>query len=173
MSPARRFRCLVFAVVCLLSFTGLLAQEPQKLTLETMNDPSLRQALATPRTWWLDDNTAIIYDTRKPPAEQPLERLDPETGKRTPLLDQKKAAESFKSLFAEGKAPRFSPVPNAFSSSSTYGVYLIDGDIYLLDKHGDGFGPRLEHTDNDYSSASTKIKLYAKVGLGDIKVSRA
>ena len=80
MKPARRFRSLFVAVVCLVSFTGLPAQETQKLTLETMNDPSLRQAMATPRTWWLDDNTAIIYDTRKPPAEQQLKRLDPATG---------------------------------------------------------------------------------------------
>jgi dipeptidyl-peptidase-4 len=137
MNPARRFQYLFLATLCLVSSIGLLAQEPQKLTLETMNDPSIRQAFATPRTWWFDDNTAIIYDTRKPPAEQQLERLDPATGKRTPFLDQKKAAESFASLFPEGKAPRFSPVPNAFSSAGTYGVYLIDGDIYLLDiKHG-------------------------------------
>jgi len=133
MNPSQRLHYLLVTVLCFLSLSSLLAQEKQKLTLETMNDPSLHQAMATPRTWWLDDNTAIIYDVRKPPAEQQLERLDPQTGKRTPLLDQKKSSESFKSLFPEGKAPRFSPVPNAFSSTGTYGSYLINGDIFLLD----------------------------------------
>jgi dipeptidyl-peptidase-4 len=133
MNLTRHLRFVLPALLCLLSFTTVLAQEKQKLTLESMNDPTLRQAYVTPRTWWLDDNTAIILDTRKPLAEQQLERLDPQTGKRTTLLDQKKASESFKSLFPEGKAPRFSPVPNAFSSTGAFGYYLIDGDVFLLD----------------------------------------
>ncbi len=133
MNPSQHLRILFLTICCLLALSGLFAQEKQKLTLETMNDPTLRQAFVTPQTWWLDDNTAIIFDTRKPPAEQQLERLDPQTGKRTPLLDQKKASESFKSLFPEGKAPRLSPIPNAFSSTGAYGFYLIDGDIFLLD----------------------------------------
>jgi dipeptidyl-peptidase-4 len=102
------------------------------MTLETMNDPSLRQAFITPRTWWLEDNKAIICDTRKPQTEQQLELLDPETGIRTVLIDQRKAEDSFKALFPEGQAPRFSLEPNAFSDTGTYGVYVIDGDIYLL-----------------------------------------
>ena len=133
MNPTRHLRFVLPAILCLVTFNAVHAQEKQKLTLETMNDPTLRQAFVTPRTWWLDDNTAIIFDTRKLPAEQQLERLDPQTGKRTPLLDQKKASESFKNLFPEGKAPRFSPVPDAFSGTGTYGFYLIDGDVFLLD----------------------------------------
>jgi dipeptidyl-peptidase-4 len=133
MIPSQRLHCLLVTVLCFLSFSSLLAQEKQKLTLETMNDPSLGQAFTTPRTWWLDDNTAIVYDARKPRAERQLERLDPRTGKRFPLFDQDKAAESFDSLFPEGEAPRFSPDSAKFSGSGIYGAYLIQGDIFLLD----------------------------------------
>ncbi len=133
MTPFRCLRFSIASLVCVLSFVGLRAQDSTKLSLATMNDPSLFQAVNIPRTWWLEDNTAIIFDTRKPPAEQSLERLDPKTGKRTPFLNFRKATESFKSLFPEGKAPRLLPAPNAFNESGSYGMYSIDGDIYLLD----------------------------------------
>jgi predicted membrane protein len=46
------------------------------------------------------------------------------------------------------------------------------GDIYLLGEHTDGFSPRLEHQDENYDSAEIRINLSAKVGLGDVKISR-
>jgi dipeptidyl-peptidase 4 len=105
----------------------------QKISLENMNNPAFFQAFNLPRTWWLEDNTAVIYDSRKPGPELTLEKLDPVTGKRTVMLDRVKAEESFKKLFPEGKAPRFSPVPNSFTKSGKYGYYLIKGDIFLID----------------------------------------
>jgi predicted membrane protein len=46
------------------------------------------------------------------------------------------------------------------------------GDIDLLGKTVDGFGKSLEHVDEGYESASGKLRIAAKVGFGDIKVSR-
>jgi dipeptidyl-peptidase-4 len=109
------------------------AQEPQKVTLETMNDPSFGQALTLPRIWWLDDNTAYIYDLRKPDSIRVLERLDPATGKRVQALDWKQASASFNSFFAEGRAPRISPVPSTITGSGKYGLYVVTGDIFVLD----------------------------------------
>lgn len=128
------FEVFVLIVLFLAPATNQgLAQEPQKVTLETMNDPSFGQAFSLPRTWWLDDNTAIIYDVRKPDSLRVLERLDPQTGKRTPMLDWIKASASFAKLFSEGKAPRISPMPYAFSGSGRYGLYVVSGDIFALD----------------------------------------
>jgi predicted membrane protein len=46
------------------------------------------------------------------------------------------------------------------------------GDIDLLGKTTDGFGKTLEHVDEGYESAQRRLKLSAKVGFGDIKISR-
>ncbi|HEY6951451.1 MAG TPA: DPP IV N-terminal domain-containing protein [Bacteroidota bacterium] len=133
MKPTRNSMFLILTIVCFTGLNDLVAQDSTRLSLATMSDPALFRAMNVPRVWWLEDNTAMIFDTRKAPAEQGLERLDPRTGKRTPLLDFQKALGSFKSLFPDGKAPRLGPVPNAFSQSGAYGYYLIDGDIFLLD----------------------------------------
>jgi dipeptidyl-peptidase 4 len=128
------FAVLTLAVLFTAPFgVQMNAQEPTKVTLETMNDPSFRQAASLPQTWWLADNTAIIYDTRKPDSLRGLERLDPATGKRTALLNWSAATASFAKLFTEGKPPRLSPVPSAFTSSGKYGLYVISGDIFVLD----------------------------------------
>ena len=134
-NPTMKFarRSVTVLVVVFAFLNSLEAQDSTTLSLETVNDPALFQAFNTPQTWWLEKNTAVILDTRKPPAEQTLENLDPRTGKRTPLVDFKKAVESFKSLFPEGEAPRLSPRPNSLSTSGLYGLYLIDGDIYVID----------------------------------------
>ena len=105
----KRWFCTVLMMGLFLSLPlsqGALAQEPQRIDLETMNDPSFGAAFAMPMTWWLEDNTAIVYDLRKPDSVRVLERLDPVTGKRTPMLDWAKAKESFAGLFPAGKAPR-------------------------------------------------------------------
>ncbi len=125
---------LFFIVAILLSVADILfCQEKQQLTLDNMNDSTLLQAFSTPRTWWLANNTAIIYDTRKPDSVRTLESLDPASGERTQFLDRKKAKESLAGLFPEGKPPRFSPAPSQISPTGRYGYYLIKGDIFLLD----------------------------------------
>jgi len=129
----RRLAFFTFFVVVLVG-APLRAQEQPTLTFDTMRDPALFQAMSLPRiVTWLDDNTAVLYDVRKPDSLRTLERLDPSTGTRTPFLDRAKAAQNFKALFPEGRTPRFNPVPSAVTGTGRYGLYLIDGDIYVLD----------------------------------------
>lgn len=47
------------------------------------------------------------------------------------------------------------------------------GDLYLLDRHADGFGARLDYQDPTYSAATKKLQIIAKAGLGDVRVTRA
>ncbi|MFH0988979.1 MAG: DPP IV N-terminal domain-containing protein [bacterium] len=147
---------IVFFVVliCLNCWTTTgVAQQPLKLSLETMSDPTIFQAFSTPRTWWLDDNTAVIYDTRKPAAEQTLERFDPATGKRTPMLDRAKAAASLSKLFPDGQAPRMNPVPTLMTTDGKKGLYLLRGDIFILDIPSAEFY-RITNTSQDEKSAT-------------------
>ena len=129
----QRLSAAAFLLLLLGVLSPIFAQESPKLTLETMNDPSLFEAFRVPQTWWLDDGSALIFDTRKPYAEMTLEHLDPATGARKPWLDKDAAIASFNSLFEAGQAPRMFPIPQAISGSGRYGVFLIQGDLFLLD----------------------------------------
>lgn len=46
------------------------------------------------------------------------------------------------------------------------------GDVEIFNSRKEGFGCQLDHVDPNYSSADIRIRLFAKVGLGDIRVSR-
>jgi dipeptidyl-peptidase-4 len=127
-------RNLLIGLLFLCMIAGLQAQEKKPFTAESMSDPVFRTALSVPRVWWLKDNTAVIYDMRKPAAERVLERYYPGNNRRKPFLDIKKARENFKSLFEDEKAPAgLSPIPNSFSEDGKTGLYTISGDIYVID----------------------------------------
>ncbi len=46
------------------------------------------------------------------------------------------------------------------------------GDVDVFNNRKEGFGCNLEFTDPNYASADIKIKVFAKVGLGDVRLSR-
>ncbi len=123
---------LAFLLLCVLTIS-VFAQEQPTLTLDNMNDPAFARSFQMPRAFWLSDNTALIYDPRIPDSIRTLERLDPKSGKRTPYLDREKAAASFNALFPDGKAPRFNPMPASITADGRYGLYVVSGDIFVLD----------------------------------------
>ncbi len=46
------------------------------------------------------------------------------------------------------------------------------GDIDILGKTADGLGRSLDYQDENYDSVQKKLKIFAKIGFGDIRISR-
>ena len=46
------------------------------------------------------------------------------------------------------------------------------GDVDILGKHDDGLGNRVDHQDEGYEDAQKKLRIIAKLGFGDIRISR-
>ncbi len=46
------------------------------------------------------------------------------------------------------------------------------GDVDILGRHADGIGNRVNYQDEDYETAQKKLKIIAKLGFGDIRISR-
>ena len=72
---------------CLIAFAVLVGNErvlsQSRLTLEWVFGPEGRAVARVPSFVWLDDGSAILYDTRRPAAERTFEKLDPATGSRS------------------------------------------------------------------------------------------
>jgi dipeptidyl-peptidase-4 len=121
---------------------------PEKLTLDLLFSPAVRQAFALPTTLWLADGTALIMDRRLPPDQVVIERFDPATGQRTPAFDATKAIASLNSLLdskSEEKAPNALPFPEEVDKVGRTALYTFFGDIFLLDLPTSTFR-RLIHT---------------------------
>jgi hypothetical protein len=111
----------------------VFAQEAVVPTVEWMNSPEAAEAALTPVTRWLSDNRAFIYEMRKPAADRAIELLDPKTGSRTLLLDQKSARSSLAKVLGDDSTPTYLPYPEEVDGKGKTALYILKGDVYLLD----------------------------------------
>ncbi len=111
----------------------IFAQEKEQLTVEWIYSKARREVTALPAFNWLKDGTLILFDNSKPDSVRTFEKLNPKTGKRTAILDQKKVLLSAKDLLGETDAPKSLFFPEAFDGNGQRAVYLMNGDIFLLD----------------------------------------
>ncbi|HTY57247.1 MAG TPA: S9 family peptidase [Bacteroidota bacterium] len=136
----QRYRYSVLCALLTLLPPALGAQESNAgatagslpLSVAWLCGPGPAEAAATPQLKWLDDGRCLLYDTRRPLQERTLELLIPSTGARTPLVDQGKILAAFRTLLGE-EAPRALPFPAEIDGAGKRALYLIGGEILLLD----------------------------------------
>jgi dipeptidyl-peptidase 4 len=130
----RRVLC---CAVALLSAVFLVraagsAQERQKLTVEWLYSPEAMEATATAQFKWLSNGKALLYDRRRGQGERKLETLDAATGERSPQLDMGKSLGGLKAILGE-QSPRALPFPPEIDAAGKRGLYVLGGDVFLLD----------------------------------------
>jgi dipeptidyl-peptidase-4 len=130
-----KFASTAFAVICLtlIAASPVNSQQKREITVDWIYSKEANEATALPSYAWLADGTAILYDMRQPAEKRSFERLNPQTGGRTPALDAQRAMESLRALLNKGEVPEALPWPLAFSNSGRLALYIFNGDIYLLD----------------------------------------
>lgn len=123
---------VVFLIVMAAVSFGF-AREKRKMTVEWIYSDEAQDVFSYPLYHWLQNGTALYYDTSRPKEERTFEILEPRTGKRTALLDAAKALKDLQKYLGKEGAPKFLAWPESFSSSGRTAVYSFGGDIYLLD----------------------------------------
>lgn len=127
------FRRLLLCTAAALCVSGLHAQEKKPLTVEWIYSREASAVTATPAVQWLDDGRAVLFDRQRPPEARSLEILDPVTLKRSTLLRGQEVLDAMRKVLGEEKTPRALSYPQEISRNGTRGMYLLEGDIYLLD----------------------------------------
>ncbi len=126
MSP-RILRSLILLLV--LSAT-MFAQEKEKLpplTMDALRDPAVMAAFRVPSVQWLSDNTALLTEA------EGMFRYDPATGSKTPFMDTEKAKAGFAAVAGGENAPPLPRSPYELTEDGEKGLYVVNGDIYVLD----------------------------------------
>jgi dipeptidyl-peptidase-4 len=150
----KRFSVVVttlFVVACCVANTFGQTSKRQ-LTLEWVFGPEGRAVASVPTTAWLDDGTLVLLDSRRPPAEQTFEKLNPATGQRQSLVDAPRALADLKRA-VEGMSADALPWPLAFDGAGKQALYLFKGDVFVLDLATAHFR-RLTSTAAEETSAS-------------------
>jgi hypothetical protein len=81
--------CFLLLACCVA--TTLAQTSKRELTVEWIFGPEGRAVASVPPTAWLDDGTLVMFDNRRPPAEQTFEKLNPATGQKQSLVDPVRA----------------------------------------------------------------------------------
>lgn len=113
------------------------------LTIPWIEGDTPSEVARLPHTHWMTDGRLLVLDTRKPPAERTFEVLDPATLVRSPACDATASLESLKQFGVT--TPETLPWPLAIDPAGSRGVYLFNGDVFLLDLATSRFR-RLTHT---------------------------
>src|SRR5512142_2316449 len=141
----RTFRSsVVTAVLMLLCFAASFAQQ-QPLTLSWMYGKEGSAISRVPSHEWLDDNTALLYDTRPSATLQTFERFDPAHAKLTPVVDMAKALASLKTLGPDLLEDKPLEWPKAIDRQGDNALFIFKDDVFLLDFPSSSF-TRLTNT---------------------------
>ena len=126
-----RYLSVFLFVVALLSAA---AAQQQPLTVQWLYSESGGSAVArVPSHVWLEDNTVLLYDTRRPAAQRAFERLDPASGTRRTVLDVPKAVASLKAIGPNLLEKESLEWPKSFDRDGQKALYILRDDVFVLD----------------------------------------
>ncbi len=147
-----RFPLTLLLLLACCAANTLAQTSKRELTLEWIFSPEGRAVSSVPTTAWLDDETLVLLDNRRPPAEQTFEKLNPATGQRQSIVDAVRALADLRRA-VEGMNPDVLPWPLAFDGSGAQALYIFKGDVFVLELNSAHFR-RLTSTPAEETSAS-------------------
>jgi dipeptidyl-peptidase-4 len=150
-SISRLFVLIFFFLYTIFVFNAS-AQEKSKITVEWIYSEEGKSVARVPSFAWLDDGTALLYDSRQPRKERTIVKLNPEDGQQTPLVDAKKAMKSLKKLLGKKDLPKGLPWPESVNASGQHGLCMFKDDIFLLELSSSRF-IRVTNTEAEEKSA--------------------
>jgi dipeptidyl-peptidase 4 len=123
----------------------LSAQEKNEITVEWIYSDASADLTAIHRSVWLDNNTLLLYDQRKPEDKRTFEIYDPQSGKTSDAVNAVQAVANLSTLLQNTDNDHLT-WPLAFNTQCTLALYLIQNDIFLLDLKKAAFS-RITKTD--------------------------
>jgi dipeptidyl-peptidase 4 len=127
------FPGLAVAAVCAVVVAGSAGLGGQQnLTPEWIAGEGSQYA-DTPETAWRSDGSLWIYDDRLPDRSPSFELMNPSTGARLTVVDSTKALTALNAALPPGETLPKLPWPSTLDDAGRRGVYVLHGDIFLID----------------------------------------
>jgi len=122
---------VVFLFLLVALALAAVAEQPS-LTNEWVFGREGSRVATVPEFAWLDDGSAIVFNARLPKAQRNFEKLNPTTGQTAPMLKTADALASLSQLGIDDMKDGLD-WPEAFDGAGQRAIYLIKGDVFLLD----------------------------------------
>ena len=129
-------RYLILSLLTLLLFICACGDsaDDNRITVEWIYSDTAKAIATVHKYQWLEDNTAILFDTRLEKKERTFLKLDPQTrSELVPAVDREKAVASLQEYLGKEDSTEYLEWPLSFDLYGNYAVYLYKKDIFLLD----------------------------------------
>ena len=129
-------RYLILSLLTLLLFICACGDsaDDNRITVEWIYSDTAKAIAAVHKYQWLEDNTAILFDTRLEKKERTFLKLAPQTQYELgPAVDREKALTSLQEYLGKEDSTEYLEWPLSFDPYGNYAVYLYKKDIFLLD----------------------------------------
>ena len=129
-------RYLILSLLTLLLFICACGDsaDDNQITVEWIYSDTAKAIATVHKYQWLEDNTAILFDTRLEKKERTFLKLDPQTQSELgPAVDREKAVASLQEYLGKEDSTEYLEWPLSFDPYGNYAVYLYKKDIFLLD----------------------------------------
>ncbi|HSM15203.1 MAG TPA: DPP IV N-terminal domain-containing protein [Thermoanaerobaculia bacterium] len=121
-----------------------------RLTVDWLYGEEIEDWARPSEAVWTSDGKVLLLDGSRPEAERTFERVDPETGRRTRLVDPAQALSSLTALLDGAEPPEALEWPESRDGVGRLGVWVHGGDLYLL-RFADSTFERLTATEAEES----------------------
>ena len=131
------FRPIVAAsglLACL--WTVQLGSQPREMSVEWIYSDEGKAVSDVPDYVWLQDDTALIYDTRVPASRRTFERLEPAAGARRPALDMARALASLSNVATDSGVSGALPWPLSFDARGEQALQMDESGHPVLKREG-------------------------------------
>ena len=109
-------------------------ERKEKITVEWIQSDEAKAIAAVHRYQWLENNTAILFDVRKPKEERTFQKLDPlKPGELYPVVNREKVIASLQRSIGEEDSTKYLQWPLAFTQDGKQALYMYKKDIFILD----------------------------------------
>ena len=115
-------------------------EKKNEVTIEWLYSDEGKSIGSLYKTEWMDNNLLYLMDMRKPKEDRTILKINPlESQTIKPLINKNKVIESLMSLINNNDTIIHLDWPKSFSSGGEYGLYIYDGDIFILDIYSEVF----------------------------------
>ena len=142
---------LIFSL--LLFYSCSENETKREITMEWMYSDEGKSIGALYKTEWIDNSLLYLMDMREPKENRNILTLDPiASNKIEPLINKEKVIKNLMSILNKNDTTMYIDWPSSFSSGGKYGLYIYEGDIFILDIQSEIF-LRITDTPNKEKSA--------------------
>ena len=130
-------------------------KKEQTITMEWLYSDEGKSVGSIYKAEWIDNNSLYLMDMRKPKEDRTILKLDPNSpSEMISLIDNQKLVKELTSIINRDDTTMFFDWQKSFSSSGQYGLYIYEGDIFILDINSSKF---LRITDTPIKEKSARF----------------